>query len=140
MQKSKLYILVIHYFFLLLFMLLLSGFLMFVEHSHLTFSGVMNYYSPKTVFGLLETITPHLFGMGIVLFILSHFYTVIQGFSHSKMYRVSFLLFIAMILSNFSTLFISSDAIFFTAIKLISTLLFMILSIILMIDLVRKLR
>lgn len=138
MEKSRFYILVIHHFFLLLLILLMSGFWMFVEHTHLTFSGVMNYYSPKTVFGLLETLTPHLFGMGVVLFILTHFYTIIKGLTSRKMYKVLLLLFIVMMFSNLSTLFIVDKAMFFAGVKLLSTLLLIVLSLVLIVDLAKK--
>ena len=61
------------YFFVMTFLLLATGVWMFVLHTSLSIEGVLDYYAPKTFFGLLETVSPHLFAMGLLIFVLTHF-------------------------------------------------------------------
>ena len=46
-------------------MLLLSGLGMFMLNTSLSIEGTSAYYAPKSFYGLLETVSPHLFGMGL---------------------------------------------------------------------------
>ncbi len=114
----------IRYFLILLSMLLLSGFWMFASHTGLTIDGVNVYYAKKSFYGLLETVSPHLFGMGVVFFIMTHFFTVIKNVSIPKGIIVLFAL---ILLSNVSGFFIS----YLALVKLLSTLLLIILSFVL---------
>lgn len=107
---------VIRYFLLLLSMLLLSGLWMFVQHTSV--DGVSAYYAKKSFFGLLETVTPHLFGMGVVFFILTHFFAVVKGIS--KPSRLIAVLFIMMIVSNLSGFFIYQDSVILAFVKELS--------------------
>lgn len=109
----------------MLTLILFSGFLMFIEHTSLSIEGVINYYESKTIFGLLETLSPHLFGMGVAFFILTHFYAVIQGVNQKKFWL--FLLFILMLVSNFSGFFIAEGSFVFAGLKLGSTVLMILL-------------
>ena len=81
-----------------------------------------HYYAQKTLFGLLETLTPHLFGMGTVVFILSHF-LALQNKNSKIEAQLSLGLFILMILSNFTVFFIEETSFAIALIKLISTFL-----------------
>lgn len=139
-MENRLYLLVMRYFFVLLLMLLLSGFWMFVEHTQLTIDGVMTYYSPKTVFGLLETVTPHLFGMGVVVFILTHFYTVVQGVYSQWRYLLALMLFALILLSNVSPFLIGENTFIIAILKFVSVITFIVLNVILMLDLALRLK
>ena len=139
-MRNRLYLLVIHYFFVMLLMLLLSGFWMFVEHTQLTVDGVMAHYSSKSVFGLLETITPHLFGMGIVVFIVTHFYAVTQGVYTKRRYQLTLLLFVVMIISNASSFFITESDFDLALVKFVSVVAFAGLTIALILHLTLKIR
>ena len=119
MSLNTLYIIIIRYFFVMVSLLLISGLWMFWEHTSLTLDGVMGYYAPKSFFGLLETVSPHLFGMGVVVFILTHFYAVMQGIEQKKSWL--FLLFGLVLVANFSGFFIGG--VFFSLVKLVSTVL-----------------
>jgi uncharacterized membrane protein len=113
-------------------MLLLSGFWMFIEHTSLNIQELQNYYSQKSFFGLLETVSPHLFGMGVVIFTLTHF-LALKNKNSSIESKLSIILFILMITSNLSGFFISDTSMIMDWIKLFSTLSFLILSILIMI-------
>lgn len=121
MSLNRLYLIIIRYFFILLMLLLLSGLWMFWEHTSLTIEGVMRYYEPKSFFGLLETVSPHLFGMGVTLFILTHFFTIVEEFTQQKLWLYA--LFMMMVVSNFSGFFIGEAGLIFSMLKLGSTVL-----------------
>ncbi len=110
---------VIRYFLVLLSMLLLSGLWMFVQY--ISVDGVSTYYAKKSFFGLLETVSPHLFGMGVVFFILTHFFAVVKGIS--KPSRLITVLFIMMVVSNLSGFFIYHDSVLLALVKVLSTLI-----------------
>ena len=110
---------IIRYFLLMTTLLFLTGLWMFIEHTSLSLEGVLKYYEPKSFFGLLETVSPHLFGMSLVVFILTHFYTVVEGIEQKKNWL--FGLFGLMIIDNLSGFFIGD--IFFSFLKLLSTIL-----------------
>lgn len=106
---------------------------MFIEHTSLSVEGVFKYYEPKSFFGLLETVSPHLFGMSLVIFILTHFYVVIEGINQKRDWI--FGLFGLMLIANLSGFFIGGW--FFSLIKLVSTILMVCVSVYLMIK-IRK--
>lgn len=112
---------VIRYFLILLSMLLLSGLWMFVLHTGLSVDGTSAYYAKKSFYGLLETVSPHLFGMGVIFFILTHFFTMVKGLE--KPSNLIMMLFIMMIISNFIGFFITHASVVFTLLKVLSTLL-----------------
>ena len=138
MSLNYLYILIIRYFFVMLILLLLTGLWMFIEHTTLSVEGVMRYYEPKSFFGLLETVSPHLFGMGLVVFILTHFFAVVKGINQQKFWLYA--LFVLMFLSNFSGFLIEESLLVVAIIKLLSTLLFLVSSFIVMIHLSLKIK
>ena len=138
MSLNSLYILIIRYFFVMLTLLLLTGLWMFIEHTTLSVEGVMRYYEPKSFFGLLETVSPHLFGMGLVVFILTHFFAVVKGITQQKFWLYA--LFVLMLLSNFSGFLIEESLLVVAIIKLLSTLLFLVFSFIVMIHLSLKIK
>ena len=119
---NRLYANVIRYFLVMLSLLLISGVWMFIEHSSLNIITMSHYYGQKTLFGLLETLTPHLFGMGTVVFILSHF-LALQNKNSKIEAQLSLGLFILMILSNFTVFFIEETSFSIALIKLVSTFL-----------------
>lgn len=129
MNLNALYVIIIKYFFV-----------MFIEHTSLSVEGILKYYEPKSFFGLLETVSPHLFGMGLVLFILTHFYAVIKDLVSSRVYSLSIGLFIVMLLSNILGFFIGESFVIVATIKLFMTLFFVFLSFTMMVYLSFKLK
>lgn len=118
------YGLALRYFFLMTLLVLLSGLWMFVSNTSLGIEGTAGYYAPKSFYGLLETVSPHLFSMAVLIFILTHFFAIVSGVEHKKFRLFSTLFFVVMLLSNFSGFFITEQSLFFTLLKLLSTLLF----------------
>ena len=112
----------LRYFFVMTVMLLATGLWMFVLHTSISIEGTLEYYAPKTFFGLLETVSPHLFGMGVFVFIVTHFFAIIQDVEHKTYRWLSLGLFILMLLSNVSGFFIAAQSDFFALLKLVSTL------------------
>ena len=121
MNLNSLYVLIIRYFFIMLTLILLSGSLMFIEHTSLSIEGVISYYEPKSFFGLLETVSPHLFGMGVMVFILTHFFAVIKGINQQRFWLYA--LFVLMLFSNAFGFFITEGSFVFAGLKLGSTVL-----------------
>jgi hypothetical protein len=114
----------LRYFFIMSILLLLSGLWMFILHTSLSIDGVSDYYALKTFFGLLETVNPHLFGMGLFVFILTHFFAIVKGVIQESFRGFSILFFLLIILTNVSGFFIAEQSTVFALLKLISTLLF----------------
>lgn len=127
MNKEVYFAIIIRYFLILLAMLLLTGFWMFALHTSISIAGVLEYYEKKSIFGLLETVSPHLFGMAVVFFILMHFFAVIKGVQNQKFYLYSGLIFLLIIISNISGFFIPYIKVFAT-LKLFSTIFLIMLS------------
>ena len=105
-------------------LLFITGLWMFVLHTSLSIEGTLDYYAPKTFFGLLETVSPHLFGMGVLVFVLTHFFAIIQGVKQEKYRGFSLWLFLMMLLSNLSGFFIGEENTLLALVKLASTFLF----------------
>lgn len=124
---KDIYAVVIRYFLLMFLMLLITGVWLLLLHSSLTLESFTNYYVQKTIFGLLEVVTPHLFAIGTTVFILTHFLSLNKKNS-SYENKLTLTLFSSMLLSNLSVFFISEQSTWIIWIKLISTLLFLILS------------
>ena len=112
----------LRYFFVMTVMLLVTGLWMFILHTSLSIDGVLEYYAPKTFFGLLETVSPHLFGMGVLVFIVTHFFAILQDVKQDTYKWLSWGLFLLMFLTNVSGFFIAEQSAFFAFLKLISTL------------------
>ena len=123
---NNLYAVSIRYFLLMLFMLLITGVWMLLLHTSLSLEGFSNYYAEKSSFGLLEVVTPHLFAMGIVIFVLTHFLSL-KNKNSSLESKVTLLLFAMMILSNISVFFITETTKWISVIKFSSTLAFLLL-------------
>ena len=107
---------------------------MFILHTSLSIDGVITHYEKKSFLGLLETVNPHIFGMGIIFFILTHFLAVIKGVKNKYSFVLFVTLFSMVILSNVSGFFISYGE-GFSMLKLLSTLLLIIISFILIVRL-----
>ncbi|MEA1879474.1 MAG: hypothetical protein U9N11_02350 [Campylobacterota bacterium] len=118
------YSLPLKYFLVLTSMLLLTGLWMFVLHTSVTVEGTLSYYEGKTFFGLLETVSPHLFGMGILVFVLTHFFSMLVGVEQKNFKVFSLLFFLLMFVANSSGFFIEEGSYFFVLLKLSSTFLF----------------
>jgi len=122
------YGLALRYFILMTFFVLLSGLWMFVINTSLDLGDASAYYAPKSFYGLLETVSPHLFSMGVLIFVLTHFFAIVSGVEQKKFRLFSIWFFILMLISNVSGFFITESNIFFTFLKLVSTLLFSLFS------------
>jgi hypothetical protein len=105
-------------------MLLLTGLWMFTLHTSLSLDGATEYYAPKSFYGLLETVNPHLFGMGLLVFVITHFFAVVKNISQVNYRIFSLFLFLTMLVTNLSGFFIMEVGGFFSLLKLLSTLLF----------------
>ena len=114
----------LRYFFVMSILLLVTGLWMFALHTSLNIEGTLEYYAPKTFFGLLETVSPHLFGMGLLVFVLTHFFAVVQGVKQEKFRGFSVMLFLLMLVMNVSGFFIAEESTVFALVKLVSTVLF----------------
>jgi len=118
------YIVALRYFLIMAIMLLFTGIWIFMLHTSLSIDGTRDYYALKSFFGLLETVSPHLFGMSLLIFILTHFFAIIKDAKKKKDHTLFTLFFIVMLLANISGFFIEESDIFYTKIKLTSTLVF----------------
>ncbi|CAA6808273.1 MAG: Unknown protein [uncultured Sulfurovum sp.] len=121
------YTAVIRYFLLMFLMLLITGIWLLLSHTSLSVESFTNYYVEKSFFGLLEIITPHLFAMGTTVFILTHLLSLNKKNTPYEN-KLSLVLFTLMLLSNFSLFFITEESTWMVWIKLISTILFFIFS------------
>lgn len=122
------YLLPLKYFFVMSALLLLSGLWMFILHTSLTIYGVLNYYESKSFLGLLEIVNPHLFSMGVFVFVLTHFFSIVKGVKQKKFVLFSIFFFITMLLLNLSVFFIFKGTLLIAFLKLFSTLLFLVFS------------
>jgi len=119
----------LRYFLIMTLLLLATGVWMFVLHTSLSVEGTVAYYAPKTFFGLLETVSPHLFGMGILVFVLMHFFGIVQGVKQEGYRGLTLWLFLFMVLTNVSGFFIGEEGSVFALVKLLSTVLFVLYSV-----------
>ncbi len=96
---------------------------MFIKHTGFEIVHVTDYYAKKSLLGLLETISPHLFAMGTVVFVVTHFLALEK--ENTKVESIiSTLLFVVMLSSNLSAFFISYESHLFSWLKLLSILFF----------------
>ncbi|CAA6798718.1 MAG: Unknown protein [uncultured Sulfurovum sp.] len=115
----------------MLLMLLITGVWMLLLHTSLSIESFTDYYVQKSIFGLLEVVTPHLFAMGTVIFILTHFLSL-KNKNSSFESKTTLILFSLMLISNLSMFFISETMAWLVWIKIISTFLFLIFSLFIM--------
>lgn len=120
------YRIVLKYFFLMTLLLLFTGVWMFVLNTSLSIEGIAAYYAPKSFYGLLETVNPHLFGMGLIIFILTHFFSILKGVKQESFKTFSALFVLVMLVENVSGFFISEESLIFAVVKLLSILLFVV--------------
>jgi len=120
------YGLALKYFLIMTLLLLLSGVWMFMLNTSLSIEGTMAYYAPKSLHGLLDTVSPHLFGMGVIIFILTHFFAILKGVEQEDFKTFSVLFVVVMLVQNLSGFFITEDGLILSVIKLLSTLLFVV--------------
>ncbi|CAA6800606.1 MAG: Unknown protein [uncultured Sulfurovum sp.] len=121
------YTVTIRYFLLMFLMLLITGIWMLLLHNSLSIESLTDYYVKKSLYGILDVLTPHLFAMGTVIFILTHLLSLKNKNSAFES-KVTLLLFLVMLISNFSLFFITELTSWMIWVKLISTILFLLLS------------
>lgn len=122
------YTIALRYFSVMTLLLLFTGIWMFMLNTSLSIEGTIAYYAPKSLYGLLETVSPHLFGMGLIIFILTHFFAILKGVKQENFKMFSLLFVLVMLLENLSGFFIMEDGVFFAVIKLLSILVFVVFS------------
>jgi len=120
------YGLTLKYFLVMTLFLVLTGIWMFILNTSLSVEGTAAYYAPKSFYGLLETVSPHLFGMGLIIFILTHFFAILKGVKQENFRTFSILFVLVMLVENFSGFFIMEEGVSLAVIKLLSTLLFVV--------------
>ncbi|CAA6814512.1 MAG: Unknown protein [uncultured Sulfurovum sp.] len=123
----NLYRIGIRYFLIMLLMLFVTGIWLLLLHASFSLESFTNYYVEKSILGLLEVTTPHLFSMGIVIFILTHFLSLNKKNSPFES-KLTLTLFSIMLISNFSSFLITQETTYLIWIKIISTFLFLLLS------------
>jgi len=120
------YALPIKYLLVMAVMLTGSGMWMFVLHTSMSVEGTAAYYAPKSIFGILETVTPHLFGMGTLVFVLTHFFAILKDIDQKRYGIFSIGFFSVMLLANLSGFFITEESVWFVALlKLAATCIFL---------------
>jgi hypothetical protein len=107
-------------------LLLFTGVWIFVMNTSLSIEGTTSHYAIKSLHGLLETVSPHLFGMGLIIFVLTHFFAIIKGIKQQNFKAFSLLFVLVMLVENLSSFFITEEGIVFSVLKLFSTLLFVV--------------
>lgn len=124
---KDIYAVVIRYFLVMFLMLLVTGIWLLLLHTSLTVESFTEYYVKKSLFGLLEVVTPHLFAMGTTLFIVTHFLALNKKNTPYED-KLTLTLFTVMLVSNLSVFFITEQTTWIVWIKSLSTLLFLIFS------------
>jgi len=64
--------------------------------------------------------------MGLIIFILTHFFAILKGVKQENIKTFSILFVLVMLVENVSGFFIMEDGMFFAVIKLLSALLFIV--------------
>lgn len=121
----------INYFLIILLLMLVTGVWMVLLQTSLNLDNITDYYVNKSLLSILEVLTPHLFAMGTVVFILTHFLSL-KNKNTALETQLSSLLFILMLLSNLSLFFITETTPWMVWVKLISLLLLLLFSLFLM--------
>lgn len=123
----QLYSIGIRYFLVMLLMLFITGIWLLLLHTSFSLEGFSNYYVQKSVFGLLEVATPHLFAMGTIMFILTHFLSLNKKYTFFET-KLTLTLFTFMLISNISAFLITQNTAYMLWLKIISTVLFFVFS------------
>ena len=121
----------IRYFLVMTFMLLATGVWLLLLHTSFTLESFTTYYVQKSLFGLLEILTPHLFAMGTVIFVLTHFLSLHKQNTVFEN-RLTLMLFLLMLISNFSGFLITESTTYLVWLKISSIILFLFFSLLTM--------
>ena len=122
------YRIAIIYFCLFALMLLGSSIALFSTKMAFALESINSYYAgdeahfiaPKSLEGLLETITPHTFAMALFVMVLTHFVLFIKKQKNATTITLVILLYIALFIEIFSPLMIRQGYTLFTLLKLVS--------------------
>lgn len=125
------YKITINYFLIMVLLMMITGIWMVLLQTSLDLENITNYYVNKSLLSILEVLTPHLLAMGTVVFILTHFLSL-KNKNTVLETRVSSLLFLVMLLSNLSLLFITEATPWMIWLKIVSVLLLLLFSLFLM--------
>ena len=128
---NKLYTITIRYFLLMVLMLLITGIWMVLLNSSSNIESLTDHYVKKSLYGILEIVTPHLFAMGTIIFILTHFLSLKNKNSIFES-KLTLTLFTVMLISNLSMFLISQTIVWVVWLKILSVLLFILLTLVTM--------
>lgn len=92
-----------------------------------TLTKIIDTPAPKSMHHLVEVSAPHLFAMGMLIFVVAHFMLFSTRFSQKFSQKMSILLFIAALFNIGAYLFISLGLVVSGWIKLVSMGLFIVL-------------
>lgn len=123
MSHHKLYTLAIRYFMLFVILLLASGVALFWLELAI---------ESKSIETIIEILTPHLIGMGLTLFVIAHFLLSSTKFTQNFSLKIFLALAVIILLDQSSYLFILMGFEVFGWIKLVSLLLYILLSLVLL--------
>ena len=129
---TKAYKFAISYFLFFSLLLLVSGALLFEQKIGFSIDGILNYYlgnessftQPKSAFGVLKTVLPHIFAFGLFAMVIMHFLIFTKERNKAKTKVLIYLTLISALLEIGSPFFIIIGADIFAYIKFISFVLF----------------
>jgi len=128
MKAQQLYTLSIAYFLVFVVAVFASGLTLFFVELGVgdldTFSTVISQMKPKSIEGIIEILTPHIMGMGLMLFVVAHFLLFSKKFSHTFSFRVFLALVFVVLIDQSAYLFISSGFEIFGWVKVFSLLVY----------------
>ena len=135
MKNTALYAIPIRYMLIYIVLILISGLWLFFLSQGLDSSGsvistlknVIASPAVKSVEGLVEVVTPHLFSIGALIFVTAHFMLFSTKVSQKVSLKVAMLLFVFALFDIFAYFAITFGLLVSGWIKLLSMLLFVLL-------------
>ena len=131
MKHHKLYKLSIAYFLLFVLALFTTGVALFLLELGVldmdTFAQLIAEIKPKSIEGIIEILSPHIIGMGLLLFVVAHFLLFSGKYTQVFSLKVFSALALVILIDQSAYLFISMGWEMFGWVKVLSLLLFAIL-------------
>lgn len=113
---------VVFYFLPFIWLLLISALALYAQKIGFTPQAVLDYYTPKTLGGVLKVNLPHIFVFGLLSMVMLHFVVFTQ---HQKQLKLlNFIIYISGFMELFSPVGIIFGVEFFSYVKLISFFVF----------------
>jgi len=139
MKNTHLYKIVIGYMLLFVVAILFSGGWLFLLSQGFGDTSIMDTLirfidtpAPKSLHGLVEVASPHLFAMGVLIFVVAHFMLFSNRFKHNTSKSLAWLLYISALFDIIAYGFISLGMVVSGWIKLIALGLFLVLFIVML--------